>query len=79
MKKNELVHFHSLLVTIAEEFVESGLAAKADFAEYDALGVSPLALRAARDDHERAVLTLARLLAGTVGGTDTPSRTVEAN
>jgi hypothetical protein len=63
MKKNELVHFHALLVTVAAEFVKSGLATKADFADYDALGVSPLALRAARDDHERAVLTLARILA----------------
>jgi hypothetical protein len=78
MKKNELVHFHSLLVTVAEEFVESGLATRADFAEYDALGVSPLALRAPRDAHERAVLTLARLLAG-IAGTDGTSRPVEAD
>ncbi|MFC5366247.1 UPF0058 family protein [Salinirubrum litoreum] len=79
MKKNELVHFHSLLVTIAEEFVDSGLATKADFAEYDVLDVSPLALRAARDDHERAVLTLARLLADVVREPETPSQAVEAN
>ena len=78
MKKNELVHFHALLVAIAEEFVESGQATTPDFAEYDALGVSPLALRAARDDHERAVLTLARLLAGIVAETEQPSQPVEA-
>ena len=79
MKKNELVHFHSLLVTIAEELVGSGLATKVDFAEYDALGVSPLALRAPRDDHERAVLTLARLLAGVLRESTQPSQAVEAN
>jgi len=78
MKKNELVHFHALLVTVAEEFVRSGQATRADFAEYDTLGVSPLALRAPRDDHERAVLTLSRLLAE-ASTADQPSRRVRAD
>jgi hypothetical protein len=78
MKKNELVHFHALLVTVAAEFVESGLVTKGDFAEYDALGVSPLALRASRDDHERAVLTLARVLAE-ASTPEQPSRPVRAD
>lgn len=78
MKKNELVHFHALLVTVAEKFVDSGLVTKADFAEYDALGVSPLTLRAARDDHERAVLTLARVLAE-ASTPEEPSQAVRAD
>jgi hypothetical protein len=81
MKKNELVHFHSLLVALAEDFVERGLATREDFAEYDALDVSPMALRAPRADHERAVLTLARLLAEVAAGgdgDDRSSRPVEA-
>jgi hypothetical protein len=63
MKKNELVHFHGLLVTIAEDLVTRGVVERTAFADYDALGVSPLALRAPRDAHEEAVLTMARLLA----------------
>jgi hypothetical protein len=79
MKKNELVHFHALLVAVATEFVESGVATRANFTEYDALGVSPLALRAARDDHERAVLTLARSLAAVVAETEESSQVVGAD
>lgn len=63
MKKNELVHFHTLLAQVAEEFVARGDAAPSDFAAYERLKVSPLALRASRAEHEVAVRTLARVLA----------------
>ena len=63
MKKNELVHLHALLARVADEYVARGDATPADFASYDRLQISPLALRAPRDDHEAAVETLAALLA----------------
>lgn len=63
MKKNELLHCHALLVQVAEDYVERGIAARENFEEYHSLGVTPMALREPRDRHERAVRTLARLLA----------------
>ena len=63
MKKTELVHLHTLLVQVAEEFVARGDASPADFAAYDRLQITPLSLRASRSDHETAVRALARALA----------------
>lgn len=63
MKKNELIHLHTLLVQVAEEYVESGVATPADLEPYAALGVTPMALRESRDRHEEAVSLLARILA----------------
>ncbi|MFB6129495.1 MAG: UPF0058 family protein [Salinigranum sp.] len=63
MKKNELVHLHALLVRVAEDYVSRGIATPADFVEYERLGVTPMALRAPRHEHERAVRTLAHVLA----------------
>lgn len=62
MKKNELIHLHSLLLTVAEAYVESNLASPDDFEEYVDLGVTPRSLREPRPAHERAVRVLARLL-----------------
>lgn len=62
MKKNELVHLHSLLTCVAEDFVERGVVDAEAFAEYRALGVSSRSLRASREDHERAVLLLVDVL-----------------
>lgn len=63
MKKNELIHLHTLLTQIAERFIERGVATPADFEPYTALGVTPMALRESRDRHEEAVLLLTRILA----------------
>jgi hypothetical protein len=63
MKKNELVHLHALLVRVTEDYLSRGLATREDFAEYDRLSVTPMALRAPRAEHERAVRILARTLA----------------
>lgn len=63
VKKNELVHLHTLLTQIAEEFIDSGVATPADFEPYTALGVTPMALRESRDRHEEAVKLLTRILA----------------
>ena len=62
MKKNELVHLHALLVLVAEDYLSRGIATQEDFAEYERLGVTPMALRAPRSDHERAVQALVRTL-----------------
>ena len=62
MKKNELVHVHSLLAQVGENYVSQGIATRADFEEYDRLGVTPMSLQAPRAAHERAVLVLARIL-----------------
>ncbi len=63
MRKNELLHMHSLLVQVAEEYIRRGVATPADFEEYHRLGVTPMALRESRTTHETAVRTLARALA----------------
>jgi hypothetical protein len=63
MKKNELVHIHALLTSVAEDFAERGILTREECAEYEALEVTPMSLRARRADHERAVATLAQALA----------------
>lgn len=74
MKKNELVHFHTLLVQVAENYVERGYATRDDFEAYHALGVTPMSLREPRTRHETAVWTLARILASiSTDETRTPS------
>lgn len=62
MKKNELVHYHALLRQISTDFVERGIVTREDFEEYEELDVSPVALRASRDQHEEAVLLLSEIL-----------------
>ncbi|MFC7203744.1 UPF0058 family protein [Haloferax namakaokahaiae] len=63
MKKNELIHLHTLLVEIANDFIDRGVATPADLAAYNRLGIGPMALRACRADHEVAVRTLTTALA----------------
>jgi hypothetical protein len=66
VNKNELVHLHTLLVRVAEEYIEWGVATRDDFSTYHALGTTPMALRESRADHEAATLILARTLADVV-------------
>lgn len=63
MKKTELIHFHNLLGTLAKELHEDGPVTERDLSEYRALETSPMTIRGSRDEHERAVLTLASALA----------------
>ncbi|WP_101297684.1 UPF0058 family protein [Halegenticoccus soli] len=63
MKKNELIHLHTLLTIIAEDYVKRGIAGKGDFDPYRERGVTPMTLTASRDRHEEAVTTLAGILA----------------
>ncbi|WP_129116824.1 UPF0058 family protein [Halegenticoccus tardaugens] len=71
MKKNELVHLHALLATIAEDYVERGVAAREDFEPYRELGITPMTLTASRDRHEEAVMALLRVLAARSAGEPT--------
>lgn len=76
MNKNELVHLHALLVRVAEEYVEWGVATRDDFSAYHALETTPMALRRSRADHEAATIVLARTLAE-LTGTPRPEQALE--
>lgn len=67
MKKNELLHVHSLLVAIARQYDERGRLEPDALDSYRSLGVTPMSIRAPRDDHEAAVLKLVRALGGAAG------------
>jgi hypothetical protein len=61
MRKNELIHLHSLLREVRTEY-----AADADddaFDEYESLGVAPTHVHESKDNHREAVLTLSAQLA----------------
>lgn len=70
MRKNELLHVHGLLLGIAREFTERGVVADDALDTYRELGVTPMSLRAARDDHAEAVLELGGALAAAVDNGD---------
>ncbi|KAB1194416.1 hypothetical protein GJR96_13590 [Haloferax sp. MBLA0076] len=63
MRKNELIHLHTLLVEIAGDFLERGVTTPDDLEPYHRLEIGPMALRSCRDDHETAVRTLSTTLA----------------
>lgn len=63
MRKDELVHLHSLLALVREEVERRGDAPPGTFAAYDELEVSPMAVYGSKADHRRAVQALARALA----------------
>lgn len=70
MKKRELIHFHSLLGTVARDLVDQGVLDESALEPYRDLGVSPMAMRGSRDDHEEAVIELAATLAAAVEESD---------
>lgn len=76
MRKDELVHLHSLLALVREEYERRGDAAPAAFAAYDDLDVSPMAVYGSKSDHERAVRALARGLAASSPGSEGRSAAV---
>jgi hypothetical protein len=63
MKKNELVHYHALLVRVARDLVDRGVVSPEDLEPYLALGVTPTSLREQRARHREAVFALAGVLA----------------
>jgi len=77
VNKNELVHLHTLLVRVAEEYAEWGVATSDDFSTYRALRTTPMALRRSRADHEAATLVLARTLAELSGAPRLEVQSVE--
>lgn len=63
MKKDELVHLHSLLTLLRAEFERRGVASSQAFADYEGLGVTPMAVYVSKDEHADAVQALADALA----------------
>lgn len=57
MKKQELVHLHSLLAEVARYCQAEGVAL--DLSTYHEQDTHPMAISDAKDDHEAAVLALA--------------------
>lgn len=70
MKKDELVHLHSLLALVRTEYERRGDAPPGAFAGYDELEVSPMAVYGSKAEHERAVVALARALADATAASD---------
>ena len=62
MRKNELLHFHSLLLTIVQGYDERGQLPEDALVDYREIGVTPMSIQASRDDHEAAVLELGSVL-----------------
>lgn len=63
MRKDELVHLHSLLTLIRAEYERRGIASPEAFADYEALDVSPMAVYGPKGEHADAVQALADPLA----------------
>lgn len=70
MRKDELVHLHSLLALVRTEYERRGDAVPGAFAAYDDMDVSPMAVYGSKTDHERAVRALARGLVESTGEAD---------
>lgn len=69
MKKDELIHLHSLLTQIRVYFEENGDADDA-FEAYDSLGIGPEHVHKSKAEHRHAVFVLGNLLAEAMGETD---------
>jgi hypothetical protein len=57
MKKQELIHLHTLLAEVANYCQDEGI--PLDLSAYRAQDTRPMAISHAKDDHEVAVLALA--------------------
>ena len=79
MRKDELVHLHSLLTVLRTEYERRGVPAEA-FAAYDELDVSPIAVYGSKAEHTAAVQALASALADVSepGPGDSPERDATA-
>ena len=76
MRKNELLHFHSLLLTIVRGYDERERLPDGALADYREIGVTPMSIQASRDDHEAAVLELSSVLAETAVSTEADAQPV---
>lgn len=63
MKKDELVHLHSLLTVVRAEYERRGVVSPSAFERYEDLDISPVAVYGSKSEHVRAVQALARVLA----------------
>jgi hypothetical protein len=77
MKKNELLHVHSLLLAVARQFTDRDVVADGALDSYREIGVTPMSLQAARDEHAEAVLELATVLGESTETDDEHSETPE--
>ena len=57
MKKEELVHFHILLVQFRNYCEGNGL--RCDFSKYEDLDISPYQMHRSKEEHKRAIFVLA--------------------
>lgn len=64
MKKQELIHLHTLLAEVATYCQEQGQTF--DLSSYHEQDIHPMAISEAKADHEAAVLALADGLAGSL-------------
>ncbi len=62
LRTSHVIHLHRLLAAVRAEFEADGMDAER-LREYEDHGVAPVAFKATKADHERAVLTLAAALA----------------
>lgn len=79
MRKNELLHFHSLLLTIVQGYDERGKLPDGALTDYREIGVTPMSIQASRDDHEAAVLELGSVLADLAVSTEPDAQPVAPN
>jgi hypothetical protein len=63
MRKDELVHLHSLLTVVRAEYERRGDASPSAFERYEELDVSPMAVYGSKSEHVRSVQALASALA----------------
>jgi hypothetical protein len=74
MRKQELIHLHTLLAEVAGYCEREGVSPSLE--RYRSCGTRPMTINDSKDDHEEAVLALARGLAAPVDGD--PERTAVA-
>lgn len=80
MRKDELVHLHSLLTVLRAEYERREVSPEA-FADYDELDVSPMAVYGSKAEHAAAVQALASALASVsdAGSGDSPESEAAAD
>lgn len=78
MKKQELIHIHTLLAEVATYWQEQGRTL--DLSSYHEQGIHPMAMSEAKADHEAAVLALADGVASSLkDGATEESESVKAS
>jgi len=77
MKKDELVHLHSLLTVLRAEYERRGVVSPSAFERYEELGISPMAVYGSKSEHARAVQALANALASASPPASTDEESVQ--